>query len=62
VVRSLQPYITTLKNKQTVSSMSASNRKAKQKNLSVKPQPMDVLLGRGKSYRKHPGNVVFQGN
>jgi hypothetical protein len=25
------------------------------------PQSMDVILGRGKSYSKHPGNMLFQG-
>lgn len=25
------------------------------------PQAMDVILGRGKSYGKHPGNMIFQG-
>jgi hypothetical protein len=25
------------------------------------PQSMDVILGRGKSYTKHPGNMFFQG-
>jgi hypothetical protein len=25
------------------------------------PQPMDIVLGRGKGYGKNPGNVVFQG-
>ena len=25
------------------------------------PQPMDIILGRGKKYSKHPGNVIFQG-
>lgn len=28
----------------------------------VQPQAMDVMLGRGKSYRKNPGNMAFQGN
>jgi hypothetical protein len=30
--------------------------------LRVHPRPMDVMLGRGKSYRKNPGNMAFQGN
>ena len=25
------------------------------------PKPMDVLLGRGKSFRNNPGNVFFAG-
>ena len=25
------------------------------------PRPMDVVLGRGKTYSKHPGNKLFQG-
>ena len=25
------------------------------------PRAMDVILGRGKSYGKHPGNMIFQG-
>jgi hypothetical protein len=25
------------------------------------PQPMDIILGRGKRYVKHPGNVIFKG-
>lgn len=25
------------------------------------PDPNDVILGRGKSYRKHKGNVLFDG-
>ena len=28
----------------------------------VQPRHMDVMLGRGKSYRKNPGNMAFQGN
>ena len=31
-------------------------------NMHVQPQSMDVLLGRGKSFRKNPGNMAFQGN
>ena len=31
------------------------------KSANIVPQPMDVLLGRGKSNRKNPGNQVFQG-
>lgn len=27
----------------------------------VKLQPMDVLLGRGKKHRTHPGNVLYTG-
>jgi hypothetical protein len=43
-------------------SNNASKRGGKPIAIGVKPQAMDVLLGRGKSYRKHPGNMVFQGN
>lgn len=28
----------------------------------LQPNPMDVLLGRGKSFRKNPGNILFAGN
>jgi hypothetical protein len=42
--------------------MTTSKRNGKQIAKVVKaPHPMDVLLGRGKSYRRHPGNIVFQG-
>ena len=27
----------------------------------IRPNAMDVLLGRGKSFRKNPGNMVLQG-
>ena len=27
----------------------------------IQPDPMDVRLGRGKSYRKNPGNALLQG-
>jgi hypothetical protein len=30
-------------------------------NLVLNPNKDDVLLGRGKSNQKHPGNIVFRG-
>jgi hypothetical protein len=51
-----------------IRSMSSSRRKkAEPTNVAVnhfhiQPQPMDVMLGRGKSFRKNPGNMAFQGN
>ena len=36
-------------------------QKRKKRNESITVDPTDILLGRGKSFKNHPGNILFQG-
>ena len=37
------------------------NQKRKKRTESIHVDPNDILLGRGKSFKNHPGNIRFQG-
>jgi hypothetical protein len=37
------------------------NQKRKKRNELIKVDATDILLGRGKSFKNHPGNIRFQG-